>query len=211
MLSRFGREKVPLLFGLTPMQAESLRELGFKITAMRENWDYVYLTEDLSNLPGERYYTKRKNINKCLSEYRLEYKPLTEEIVEQCLQLQTEWCNLRRCDVTPGLEAENRAVRVTFEHFSDLNIFGGSILIDGQVESFTIGEMLNRETAVVHFEKANPTITGLYQVINQWFAQKQLQDYKYVNREQDLGVSGLRRAKMSYHPQFFIEKYLAQL
>ena len=211
ILAIFGREKFPPVYGLNRMQAESLEKKGFTITEMRDNWDYVYLTENLINLPGERYYAKRKNIKKCLSDYKLEYEPITQEIIDQCLQLQTKWCNLKNCDVIPGLGAENRAIKETFEHFNDLNIFGGAILINGNVESFTIGEILNEETAVIHFEKANPDINGLYQVINKWFAQKTLRNYKYINREQDLGVSGLRRAKMSYYPAFFVEKYLARL
>jgi hypothetical protein len=123
--------------------------------------------------------------------------------------MQTEWCNLKYCDAVPGLEAEFRAIKDTFLHYSDLNVFGGAVLIVGQVEAFSICEKLNCETAVIHFEKANPNITGLYQVINQWFCSEALQYYKYVNREQDLGILGLRRAKKSYHPTFFIKKHLA--
>jgi hypothetical protein len=202
------REKILPFYGVNRAQTEALAKKGFTITKMRNNWDYVYLTDDLINLPGERYYAKRKNINKCLSEYTLEYQLLTQEIVDQCLQLQTNWCNLKHCDSVPGLEAENRAIKELFEHFSHLFVFGGAILINGMVEAFTVGERLNVETAVIHFEKANPQIPGLYQVINQWFAQTALSDYTYVNREQDLGIPGLRRAKMSYHPTFFIEKFL---
>jgi hypothetical protein len=210
IITRGQSEKLPPFYGLNRIQAESLETKGFMVTEMRDNWDYIYLTNDLINLPGERYYTKRKNIKKCLSEYKLEYESLTQEIIDQCLQLQTKWCNLKNCDSIPGLEEENRAIKETFDHFSDLNIFGGAILDNGVVESFTIGEKLNAETAVIHFEKANPKIPGLYQVINQWFAQTTLQDYAYVNREQDLGIPGLRRAKMSYNPAFFIEKFLVR-
>jgi len=209
MLSIIGRECFPPFYGLNKMQAESLKEKGFTIKEMRDNWDYVYLVKDLIDLSGERYYTKRKNIKNCLSEYNPEYQPLEEEIIEQCLQLQTKWCNLRNCGAIPGLEAEHRAIKETFKHFSDLNVFGGAILINGNVEAFTIGEKLNKNTAVIHFEKANPEVAGLYQVINKWFCNKALQDFMYVNREQDLGVAGLRRAKMSYYPTLFIEKFLA--
>jgi len=167
------------------------------------------LTRNLIDLPGEKYYVKRKNIQRCLRDYKPEYKPITNGIIEQCIKLQTDWCNLRNCASIPELEAENRAIRELFIHFNNLNVFGGVILIDGNVEAFAIGEKLNNDTAVIHFEKANFKISGLYQVINQWFCSNALQDFKYVNREQDLGIPGLRQAKMSYHPAFYIEKYLA--
>ena len=125
--------------------------------------------------------------------------------------MQTNWCNLRQCDLIPGLAAENYAVRETFLHYNELNLMGGAIFIDDRVEAFTIAEQLNDNTAVIHFEKANPQISGLYQVINQWFSSKVLSAYTYVNREQDLGIPGLRRAKMSYHPVDFIKKYQAIL
>jgi hypothetical protein len=195
------------LYGLSFHQADALKRAGIEVVALRENWDYLYKVSDLINLPGEKYYSKRKNINKCLENNALQYFPITSAVISHCLQMQTSWCNLRQCDLIPGLAAENNAVRETFLHYDGLNVVGGAIFSKDRVEAFTIAEQLNDETAVVHFEKANPKITGLYQVINQWFSAKTLSEYTYVNREQDLGVPGLRRAKMSYHPVDFIKKY----
>ena len=209
MISITGRKDFPILYGLDKTQAESLKGEGFSIRDMRNDWDYVYLVKDLIDLPGERYYSKRKNINKCIYEFRPEYKPISKTIIEQCKELQTSWCNLRECDSIPELKAENEAIKETFLHFSDLSVFGGVILVDGKVEAFTVGEKLNGDTAVVHFEKANPNVAGLYQVINQRFCSDALRGFKYVNREQDLGIAGLRQAKMSYHPTFLIEKFVA--
>jgi hypothetical protein len=90
-----------------------------------------------------------------------------------------------------------------------LNVFGGAIYVDGCLEAFALGEKLNENTAVVHFEKANPEIRGLYQLINQWFCKNVLQGFTYVNREQDLGSEGLRRAKISYRPHHMVEKFFA--
>jgi hypothetical protein len=211
MLLMTGERDFPPLYGVDRLQAESLKSEDFNIREMRDNWDYLYAVQDLSDLPGSKYYAKRKNIKNCLATYNPTYKPITEEIVNQCLQLQTKWCDLRSCDTIPGLEAEHRAIKETFLHFSDWTVFGGAVLVDGAVEAFTLGEWLNKDAAVIHFEKANPNIPGLYQVINQWFCTQTLQDFQYVNREQDLGVPGLRRAKLSYHPTTFIEKYVATL
>ncbi len=184
-----------------------LKECGFSAELDRDNSDYVYLVTDLANLEGRKYDGKRNHIKKCLTEHNPEYKTMTPDIVEQCLELQTEWCNLRQCEANPGLASENIAVKEIFTYMDKLPVFGGVIFINGKIEAFSIGEKLNEQTAVVHFEKANPEIDGLYQLINQWFCQYELKDYTYVNREQDLGIEGLRRAKQSYHPHRMVEKY----
>ncbi|MDQ1281034.1 MAG: uncharacterized protein QG670_2298 [Thermoproteota archaeon] len=196
------------IYGLDRQHVTSLKETDFTVKEIRDSWDYVYLVKDLVDLPGEKYYVKRKNIEKCVTEYKPEYESLTKERVADCLELQTNWCNLKNCSANPGLESENKAIRELFLHFDDLNVFGGIVMVQGSVKAFIIGERLNNNTAVIHFEKANHNIDGLYQVINQRFCLNALQDFKYVNREQDLGIPGLRQAKMSYHPNFFIEKYL---
>ena len=209
IFSIIDKKEIYPIYGLDIKQAESLNDIGFTIKETRNNWDYVYLTQNLINLPGEKYYVKRKNIKRCLQDYKTEYQPITKELVGQCVNLETKWCNLRNCEADPSLEAEHKAIKELFHHFTDLNVFGGAILINNNVEAFTIGEELTSNTAVIHFEKANPDIPGLYQVINQQFCSQVLSHFKYVNREQDLGISGLRQAKMSYHPTFFIEKFLA--
>ena len=86
-------------------------------------------------------------------------------------------------------------------------MIGGAVVVDGRIEAFAIGERLNPATAVVHFEKANPEMRGMYQLINQWFVRNELSDYMYVNREQDLGIEGLRKAKESYHPHHMVRKF----
>jgi hypothetical protein len=211
-LREYRKKSTPItLYGLSFDQANVLIQIGYEIVELRDNWDYLYNVSDLIDLPGEKYYSKRKNIKKCLEKNNLQYSPMTTAVISQCLKMQTNWCNLRQCDLIPGLAAENYAVRETFLHYNELNLMGGAIFIDDRVEAFTIAEQLNDNTAVIHFEKANPQISGLYQVINQWFSSKVLSAYTYVNREQDLGIPGLRRSKMSYHPVNFIKKYQAIL
>ena len=106
---------------------------------------------------------------------------------------------------------EWEAVREALNHFSALRLQGGVILMGSEVEAFALGELLNNETAVVHIEKANPEIPGLYAVINQQFCEKSWQDVPYVNREQDLGEPGLRKAKLSYYPEHLEEKFRIRL
>jgi len=208
----FGRNhRLPLLYGISATEAEELSALGMQIEPCRHHWDYVYLSRDLAELPGDKYHAKRNFITRCLSQHRCEYSEITPSVIDQCLQLETKWCRLCDRDEISGLIAENRAIKQLFEHYQDLGVFGGVIYVDGTIEAFAIAERLNHETAVIHAEKANPEIKGLYQVINQWFCQKTLLDFKFVNREQDLGIPGLRKAKMSYHPHHMVEKYIAHI
>ena len=180
---------------------------GFVVEFDRDQSDYLYLTQDLIQLQGRKYHRKRNHIKQFKEKYPYQYVPLTSEWISECLRLQTEWCNLRQCDVIPGLANESFAVKEVFTHFEKLGVTGGAILIDGKLEAFTLGEPLNPETVVIHIEKANPAFEGLYTVINQVFLEKQWAGYTYVNREQDLGEEGLRKAKESYFPHHLINKY----
>jgi hypothetical protein len=198
-------------YGFTPHQVQQLRKEELRSEPDRDDWDYVYLTRDLSELAGDKYHPKRNFIARCLSKHDCRYAPIGPREIEDCLQLQTEWCNLRNCSEVKGLEAENTAIKTAFEHFAHLNIFGGAIYVDERLEAFTLGEQLNKDTAVIHFEKANPKIEGLYQLINQWFCQKALGQFMFVNREQDLGILGLRKAKESYYPHHMVEKSIVHL
>jgi hypothetical protein len=187
--------------------AQRLKECGYQIKKDRDNSDYVYLVDDLANLEGRKYDGKRNRIKKCITEYNPQYEVITPDIIQECLQLQTEWCDVRHCDLRPGLASENVAIKEIFSHMEGLPVFGCAIMIDDKIEAFSLGEKLNTDTAVVHFEKANPDMDGLYQVVNQWFCQREMKDYIYVNREQDLGIPGLRKAKKSYHPHHKVDKY----
>jgi hypothetical protein len=104
--------------------------------------------------------------------------------------------------------AEDMAVYEALKHFEKLEIQGGAILIDSKVQAFSLGELLNPDTAVIHIEKANPEFTGIYAAINQMFCWEAFAHVKYVNREQDLGVEGLRKAKQSYYPDHMVEKFV---
>ena len=180
---------------------------GMKVELDRSQSDYVYLVEDLMELKGRRYHRKRNHIKQFRDKYSYRYIPLIPERVPQCLQLEEEWCDLRHCEASPGLYNESVAVKEAFTHFEDLGVKGGAILIDEKVEAFTLGEPLNSETVVIHIEKANPAYDGLYPAINQAFLEQEWSGYTYVNREQDLGEEGLRKAKESYFPHHMVNKY----
>jgi len=184
---------------------------GMKAALDRSQCDYVYLVQDLIELKGRKYHRKRNHIKQFKEKYSHQYIPLTPEWVPQCLQLQTEWCDLRDCEASPGLHNESLAIKEAFTHFEKLEVKGGVILINGKVEAFTLGDPLNPETIVIHIEKANPAYEGLYPTINQAFLEHEGSGYTYVNREQDLGEEGLRKAKESYFPHHMVNKYTMTL
>ncbi len=179
----------------------------YEVIEDRDNSDYVYLAKDLINLSGNKFHKKKNHVNKFVKNYDFEYRPLDSETVDCFLDLQEVWCELRNCDENPGLFYENVAIYQALSHFKELAFQGGAVIMDGKVEAFAIGELLNPDTAVIHVEKANPDIPGLYAAINQLFCADAWSEVTYVNREQDLGIEGLRKAKLSYHPHHLVEKF----
>jgi hypothetical protein len=114
---------------------------------------------------------------------------------------------MRECVENPNLLSEDYAVRRALTNFNELDYMGGAIMVNGRMEAFSLGELLNPDTAVIHIEKANPDIPGLYTAINQLFAENGWPDTEFINREQDLGIDGLRKAKESYYPHHMVNKY----
>jgi hypothetical protein len=209
-LLRFLKEKgtepgvcrVPASFAV---EAE-LEAAGIRAEADRSQSDYIYLARDLISLQGRKYHRKRNHIKQFKEKYAYQYVPLTGEWIPECLRLEKEWCNLRSCEAVPGLANESVAIKEIFSHFDRLTVTGGVIVIDGKVEAFTFGEPLNPNTVVIHIEKANSAFDGLYPMINQAFLENHWAAFEYVNREQDLGEEGLRKAKESYFPHHMVDK-----
>ena len=183
----------------------------YRVDLDRDNSDYVYLTQDLINLSGRKYHRKKNHLNQFIKNYRFKYSPLDQDLVTSCLEMQESWCQMRECVEQPDLLSEDFAVHEALTHFQELDYRGGAIVIDSRVEAYALGEPLNEETAVIHVEKANPDIPGLYSVINQRFCSDDWAGMTYINREQDLGSEGLRKAKKSYYPHHMVEKYTLTL
>lgn len=171
-------------------------------------YDYRYLRNDLAGLEGRKYHRKRNLIAQCLAHYDCTYEELSSDNIAEVSDMMDRWCDHHRCKEERGLCNEFRATRTVLQNYKELGVIGAAIRIEGQIEAFTVGEALNDDTAVIHLEKAMPTIKGLYQVINKWFCLNHLSSFKYVNREQDLGIPGLRQAKKSYFPDRMIKKYI---
>ncbi len=183
------------------------------VTPEREHFDYLYQTADLVSLKGSKYHAKRNHISRFLEDHGASFRfvPLGPENLELCAAFQEGWCEWRRCDEDMNLRDEWTAIREGLADYPALKVEGAAILIGDRVEAFTFGELLNEQTAVVHVEKANPEMPGLYTMINQQFCQKYWSGVAFINREQDLGEEGLRKAKLSYHPVRLVEKYRVEL
>lgn len=186
---------------------QALLNAGFPLLPDRDNADYVYLVSDLAELPGRRFTKKRNHINQCLKNNSCIYETIDYTNIDECRIMQERWCRLRGCSDNMGLCDEFQAIRELFTHYEALKVTGGAIRVDGLIQAFAVAEALLPDTAVWHFEKAMPEIDGLGQLINHWFARNSLTGFTYVNREQDLGIPGLRQAKESYYPFCMIPKY----
>ena len=205
VLSAF-KDKITGAVRIPDKAADNLSVSSFMVSADRDNADYVYRVKNLADLTGRRYTKKRNHIKQCLSRHACEYVPMTPELIAECETMQEEWCHNRDCGRNPGLCNEANAISEAFAHFEEFGLLGGAIRVDGTIKAYAMAEELHPGTAVWHFEKAMGDIQGLGQLINQWFSKYGLTGFEYVNREQDLGIPGIRQAKESYFPDHMVLK-----
>jgi len=198
------------LWGVTKSGLEILNELypeKFTAVLSRDSSDYIYLRENLAELPGKKYHNKRNHLAK-LEAYKWQYQRLTEEHFDDAISFATKSYNAKNGIDDHSSVAEQYAINTYFTYFNELELLGGIIRIDGEIAALTIGERLNSNTFCVHIEKADTKYNGIYVGINNCFVKDCMKEYTYVNREEDLGLDGLRRSKSSYYPEFLIEKHL---
>lgn len=172
------------------------------------DWDYVYEVEKMRTLAGKKYHGKRNHIARFKDGDDWSYEPITEENLPECVEMNQIWCETYGCDKGESAKLEQCAVRQSFKYFKELSLEGGLLRKGGRVVAFAIGEPINSDTFGVHIEKAFPDVQGAYPMINQQFVEHNMQGYMYVNREEDMGDEGLRKAKMSYRPELPLEKYV---
>ena len=181
----------------------------FEFTTNRDYSDYIYLRSDLATLTGKKFQSKRNHINRFKKEYTYKYVPITPDRVQECLYLEAEWCKANDCDKQDGTGNERQAIVFALEHFEELGLSGGILYANDKIVAFTFGMPINKETFGVHVEKADTTVDGAYAMINFEFANHIPETFTYINREEDLGIEGLRKAKLSYQPKTILEKFVA--
>jgi hypothetical protein len=183
---------------------------GFRFIPNRDYFDYIYLREDLITLQGKKYQSKRNHVNKFNKLYSYKYLPITPELVPECLTLECKWYKANRTDEdAEKLTHERRSLTFALQHAVELGLTGGAICADGQIIAFSFGAPINSDTFGVHVEKGDIRYDGVYSVMNREFASHIPDRYIYVNREEDLGIPGLRQAKESYRPAILLEKNIA--
>jgi hypothetical protein len=175
----------------------------------RDNSDYVYRVEDLRTLRGKEYHSKRNFVKRFAELYHPEVRPLTAALAAECIHIQEHWLEGQRNN--ESARDESTALIKALRHFSELALHGVGVFVGASLAAFAIGEPLNSSTFVEHFEKALPDYTGAYQYGLHAFAQSIPEGFAFLNREQDLGLEGLRRAKESWHPAFLVEKYTLRI
>jgi hypothetical protein len=174
-------------------------------TLHRDYFDYVYLASDLAELKGKKYLKIRNKLNKFNKLYEYEIEPMCGSNIAEIKDFLQRWCLWKDCESDPILDNERIAILDTIKHCFDYELEGIAIRIDDEIEAVSVYESISTEMAVIHFEKAMPDFEGLYQVINKEAAKILATNHRYINRQSDLGIDGLRTAKMRYHPHHMIE------
>lgn len=182
----------------------------FLISEDINSFDYVYRVEDLINLSGKKYHAKKNHINKFKSLYSWEYQPISKENLDECLELFGTWHEKKGEEVF-GLDEEREAVQELFNHWDELDVRGGCIRVDGKMVAFSVGEPLCGKTVVIHLEHADTDYQGAFAIMNQQFLEHEWKEFEFVNREEDMGIPGMRKVKESYRPAFMVKKYVATL
>jgi hypothetical protein len=204
------RENPLQVFAVTPEMFDLIEEFmpGEFIYTKDRNWsEYIYSSEDLISLVGKKYQSKRNHINKFKRTYTWEYLPITREIIPDCRKLYRRWCAENGgCNSEQSLIEECIATHRAFEYFEKLELIGGALRINGEILAYSYGQALTKDTFGIHAEKSLYEIDGGFTMINQQFAEHNCAAYQYINREEDLGLESLRKAKLSYHPAILLEK-----
>jgi hypothetical protein len=198
------------LIGLEDSQVAPLsarQEFSISVEPVRDQYDYIYRRSDLATLRGKHLDAKRNHIHRFRAEHPdFEYRPLTPEFFDECRQLTEIWQVEKNVNENGNetINAEHRVMETIFTNWDALGMTGGSIIVDGRMVAFTYGAAVTTDTLDVCVEKADRHVEGAFAIINQQFAEHLPEQYIYLNREEDMGIPGLRQAKLSYHPEILL-------
>lgn len=168
--------------------------------------DYIYDARSLKALEGKKYHKKRNHLKK-IENYNYSFSTLTENDFDECIAFAAGKYNEKE-NANSSFVHEQYAIDVFFKYFDELELSGGVLRVDGKLKAFTIGEIITPDTADIHIEKADTNIDGAYAAINNFYAKALPENIRYINREEDLGIEGLRKSKLSYYPEILLKKYI---
>lgn len=183
----------------------------FEYTRQRSVFDYIYTSEKLMNLSGKKLQSKRNHINRFVASNDWKYISVTDNPWEtkRCREMLIEWYEINK-ETDPTLIEDFEATSKYLDNFEYLNMRAGAIEVDNKIVAFSMGAKLSDDTFIVHVEKAFSDIQGAYPMINQQFVINEASEFKYINREEDMGYPSLRKAKLSYQPDILLEKYIVK-
>lgn len=202
----------PSFYGLVQSEREKLDSEfpgEYNFYPSRNSFDYIYRVSDLANLSGKKYHSKRNHISYFQKNYDWSYEEISKANIHECIEMNERWFLLNVDKNPDGIDAERNVLKLAFDNYDKFDYSGALLRVNGKVVAFTFGEELNSNTFVTHFEKAYSDIRGAYPMINMLFAQNSINKYEFVNREDDVGSEGLRKAKLSYYPEILLEKFTA--
>lgn len=210
--ARAAEQSVPLcIHGITPSQRDDLEEAmpgAFSFMEDRDNFDYIYTVEAMATLSGKKLHGKRNFCNRFEAAHQWRFVPLAPEIFDDCRSLLREW----DAEKDGGDPEENEAIERVFQAWDSLGFLGGVLYAEDKLVAFTIAEPLTPETLDVHFEKARDDVPGAYPMVAREFARYVLEirpETVWLNREEDMGIPNLRKAKEEWYPDHMLEKYIA--
>ena len=185
---------------------DSFKKL-YDIQEERDSFDYVYLQKDLSELKGKKYHSKRNHISAFSKQFDWHYEKITDRNVDKIKECSEKWYKEADDKFDNYMLAEKKGIDIMLKNLDELEITGGAIFVGDSAVAFTLGSNLNSYVFNTFVEKALSEYSGAYTVINREFAANELGDFEYINREDDMGLEGLRKAKLSYKPVAFVKKY----
>ncbi|MDO4199977.1 MAG: phosphatidylglycerol lysyltransferase domain-containing protein [Clostridia bacterium] len=189
-------------------EAKKLEKLfpnKFEIVPQRNDFEYIYSIKGLADLKGKKYHGKRGHIKKFSKNNEWQYSPLNTQEKENYIKFFSSWFE----EKAGTNQNELKSIEKALDYYEELGLYGGAISVGEKIVACAIGEKVNSETFVVHFEKALEKFADAYTVVNNELCKHIQNEYRFINREDDLGIPGLRKAKLSYHPISFVEKYSA--
>ncbi len=198
------------MFQILPEQKSQIEALfpgEFTFRSSRDEFEYIYETGKLASLQGKPLQPKRNHINYFTKQYNWSFEKITQENMLEVLMFSHKWDDEMNIPIGSALNMENQALMTALEAFFCLELDGGLLRVDGEVVAFSIGCPIADDTYLVLFEKADGNIRGAYPMINREFVRHFCMGYRYVNRAEDNGDEGLRKAKLSYYPDILQEIY----
>lgn len=182
----------------------------FEYIFREDRSDYIYSIKELIELKGKKYHKKKTHINRFNERYKFSYEIINPNNVHEVIDVYSQWFN-KMDNVSDGLKNEYVGIVESLKQIEKLKFIGCILRVDGEIIAFSFGEKLNKNTIVIHIEKANIDYQGSYQAVNREFLLREWSEFEFVNREEDLGIDGLRKAKQSYNPLYLQEKFDAVL